>query len=229
MTNRGLARALRITLAFVGGVVFSYLCSWEAVFGGVYLMNFLRAWFLPGLQESDVIYRGKLGDLYVQFSWLGIIVVAGISFALFTLEPVGKRKLSVAFYLLLLFLLLPLSVANYCKIEVWTERLRQAIFDVALVLLGLAAIQRLLAYKGSSNLGRITRGVAVFLLGAAAVIIPAIYSVIWFLSANALAKSAAQVHGTRPSWISVVAGLISAAFVILTARHKSEVTETNRR
>ena len=192
-------------------------------------MNFLRAWFLPGLQESDVIYRGKLGDLYVQFSWLGIILVAGISFALFTLEPVGKRKLSVAFYLLLLFLLLPLSVANYCKIEVWTERLRQAIFDVALVLLGIAAIQRLLAYKVSSNLGRITRGVAVFLLGAAAVIIPAIYSVIWFLSANALAKSAAQVHGTRPSWISVVAGLISAAFVILTARHKSEVTETNRR
>jgi hypothetical protein len=62
--------------------------------------------------------------------------------ALFTLEPVGKRKLSVAFYLFLLLLLLPLSVANYYTIELWTERLGQAIFDVVLVLLGLAAIQR---------------------------------------------------------------------------------------
>jgi hypothetical protein len=185
-------------------------------------MNFLRAWFLPGLPESDVIFRGKIGDLYVQFSWVGIILVAGLSFALFILEPVGKRKLSVAFYLLLLFLLLPLSVANYCKIEVWTERMRQAIFDVALVLLGLAAIQRLLAYQVSSTLGRITRGVAVFLLGTAAVIIPAIYSVIWFLSAHAVAKSAAQVHGAKPSWISLVAGLIAAAFAIFTARHNSD-------
>jgi len=205
--------------------VFAYLCWVEAVFGGAFLMNFLRAWFLPG-QASDLIYRGKLGDLYVQFSWVGIVLVAGVSFALFTLEPVGKRKLSVTFYPLLLFLLLPLSVANYFKIEVWTERLRQAIFDVALVLLGIAAIQRLLAYKVSSNLGRITRGVAVFLLGAAAVIIPAIYFVIWFLSAHEPAKSAAQVHGARTSWISVVAGLVSAGFAIFTSRQKNEIPKS---
>jgi hypothetical protein len=186
----------------------------------------LRAWFLPGLPESDLIFRGKIGDLYVQFSWLGIILVAGVSFALFTLEPVGKRKLSVAFFLFLLFLLLPLSVANYCKIAVWTERLRQAIFDAILVLLGLAAIQRLLAYKVSSALGRITRGVAVFLLGAAAIIIPAIYSVIWVLNARGLAKIAAQVHGARPSWISIVAGLVAAAFAIWTVRYKSEVPDS---
>jgi hypothetical protein len=85
-----------------------------------------------------------------------------------------------------------------------------------LVLLGLAAIQRLLAYRVLSILGRITRGVAVFLLGACAVIIPAIYSVIWFLNADAVAKSAAQVHGARPSWISAVAGVGAAAFAILT-------------
>ena len=46
-------------------------------------------------QQSDFIYRGKLGDLYVQFAWLGLALAAGVSFALFTLEPVGKRKLSV--------------------------------------------------------------------------------------------------------------------------------------
>ena len=110
-------------------------------------MNFLGAWVLPVQQGNDLIHRSKLGDLYVRFDWLLLILAAGASFALFTLEPVGKRKLSVAFYLLYLFLLLPLSVANYYPIDLWTERFRQAIFDVALVLLGLAAIQRLLAYK----------------------------------------------------------------------------------
>ena len=100
---------------------------------------------------------------------------------------------------------------------------------MVLVLLGLAAIQRLLAYRVLSILGRITRGVTVFLLGAAAVTIPAIYSIIWFLNAGAVAKSAAQVHGARPSWISIVAGLVAAAFAILTARHKSEVSDPNRR
>jgi len=75
-------------------------------------MNFLNAWVLPVQQNSDLIHRSKLGDLYVRFGWLGLILAAGASFALFTLEPVGKRKLSVAFYLLCLFLLLPLSVRS---------------------------------------------------------------------------------------------------------------------
>ena len=185
-------------------------------------MNLICARSLLALQqEGDLIYRGKLGDLYVQFEWIGVLLAAGASFALFTLEPVGKRKLAVAFYLFLLVLILPLSAANYYPIELWTERLGQAIFDLVLVLLGLAAVQRLLAYKVSSRLGRITRGVAVFLLGASAVIIPAIYSVIWFLNAHALAKSVAQVNGVRPSWISLVAGLVAAAFAILTAKHNS--------
>jgi hypothetical protein len=111
----------------------------------------------------------------------------------------------------LLLLLLPLSVANYYTIELWTERLGQAIFDVVLVLLGLATIQRLLAYKVLSIFGRITRGSAVFLLRACAVIIPVIYSIIWFLNADTVAKSAAQVHGARPSWISALAGVVAAA------------------
>ncbi|MBV9874836.1 MAG: hypothetical protein JO025_08920 [Verrucomicrobia bacterium] len=222
MINRASARAIRIIIAFVGGVVFSWLSWCEAVFCGVYLLNLICARSLLALQqEGDLIYRGKLGDLYVQFEWIGVLLAAGASFALFTLEPVGKRKLAVAFYLFLLVLILPLSAANYYPIELWTERLGQAIFDLVLVLLGLAAVQRLLAYKVSSRLGRITRGVAVFLLGAAAVIIPAIYSVIWFLNAHALAKSVAQVHGARPSWISLVAGLVAAAFAILTAKHNS--------
>jgi hypothetical protein len=216
VTNRAFARAIRITIAFVGGVVFSWLCFCEAVFGGVYLMNLICARSLVVEHESDLIYRGKLGDLYVRFEWIGVLFAAGASFALFTLEPVGKRKLSVAFFLFLLFLLLPLSVANYYTIELWTERFGQAIFDVVLVLLGLAAIQRLLAYRVLSILGRVTRGIAVFLLGACAVIIPAIYSIIWFLNADAVAKSAAQVHGARPSWISAVAGVVAAAFAILT-------------
>jgi hypothetical protein len=220
--NRAFARAVRVTVAFVGGIVFAWLCWCEAVFFGVYLLNLICARSLLALQqEGELIYRGKLGDLYVQFEWVGVLLAAGASFALFTLEPVGKRKLSVAFYLLLLLLLLPLSAANYYPIELWTERLGQATFDVVLVLLGLAAIQRLLAYKVLSILGRITRGFAVFLLAACAVIIPAIYSIIWFLNANAVAK-AAHVHGNRPSWISAVAGLVAAAFAILTYRYNRD-------
>jgi hypothetical protein len=219
--NRAFARAIRIIIAFVGGVVFSWVCWCEAVFCGVYLMNLICARSLDVPQESDLVYRGKLGDLYVRFEWIGLLLVAVASFALFTLAPVGKRKLSVALYLFLLFLLLPLSAANYYPIELWTERLGQAIFDVVLVLLGLAAIQRLLAYRVLSILGRITRGVAVFLLGACAVIIPAIYSIIWFLNAGAVAKSA-QAHGARPSWISVTAAIVSAAFAVLTSRQNSE-------
>ena len=192
-------------------------------------MNFIHGWFLTAQQESNLIYRGKLGDLYVRYDWLGLILAAGASFALFTLEPVGKRRLSVAFYMLYLFLLLPLSVANYCTIDFWTERYRQGFFDVALVLLGVAAIQRLLAYQVLSILGRIIRGFTVFLLGTAAVIIPAIYSVIWFLNAGALAKSAAQVHGARPSWISGVAAIVSAAFAVSISRQKSEAPNPRRK
>jgi len=229
VTNRAFARTIRITVAFVGGVVFAWICWCEAVFCGVSLLNLICARSLLALQqEGELIYRGRLGDLYVQFEWIGVVLAAGASFALFTLEPVGKRKLSVAFYLFLLFLILPLSAANYYPIELWTERLGQAIFDLVLVLLGLAAVQRLLTYKVSSILGRTTRGVAIFLLGAAAVIIPAIYSVIWFLNAGAVAKSVAQAHGARPSWISLFAGLVAAGFAILTAKHNSDAPSQPR-
>jgi hypothetical protein len=221
--NRAFAKAVRVSVAFVGGIVFAWLCWCEAIFCGVYLLNLICARSLLALQqEGELISRGKLGDVYVRFEWIGVVVAAGASFALFTLEPVGKRKLSVAFYLFLLLLLLPLAVANYYPIELWTERLGQAIYDVVLVLLGLAAIQRLLAYRVQSILGRIIRGVTIFLLAAAAVIIPAIYSTVWFLNAGAVAKSAAQVHGARPSWISVVAGLVAAGFAIFTAKDNSD-------
>ena len=223
MINRAFARAIRIIIAFAGGILFAWLCWCEAIFCGVYLLNLICARSLLALQqEGELIYRGKLGDLYIRFEWVGVLLAAGASFALFTLEPVGRRKLSVAFYLFLLLLILPLSAANYYPIELWTERLGQATFDAVLVLLGLAAIQRLLAYKVLSVLGRITRGFAVFLLAACAVIIPAIYSIIWFLNANAVAKSAAQVHGARPSWISAVAGALAAAVALLTCRYNRD-------
>ncbi len=185
-------------------------------------MNFINGWFMPAQQESDLIYRGKLGDVYVQFAWLGLIAAAGVSFALFTLEPIGKRKLAVTSYAFLLIFLLPLSVANYISIDFSTERLRQAIFDIVLVLLGLAAIQRLVTYNAVSILGRITRSIAVFLLAGCAVVIPGIYAVIWFLNAGEIAKAAAHVHGIRPSWISAVAGALAAGLAILTYRYKRE-------
>ena len=202
--------------------MFAWLCSLEAVLGGVYLMNWLHSWIVavPD-QQSDFIYRGKLGDLYVQFAWVGLLLAAGVSFALFTFEPVGKRKLAVFFYGVLLILLLPLSVANYCTIDFWTERVRQAIFDAFLVLLGLAAIQRLLTYQVSSVVGGISRGLAIFLLGVGAVMIPGIYSVIWFLNASEIAKNAAQAEGFQPSWISGGAAIASAAFALLTCRYRS--------
>lgn len=215
-----IGRIIRIVVAFVGGLVFAWLCAVEAVFGGAYLMNWLHSWIVavPD-QQSDFIYRGKLGDLYVQFAWLGLVLAAGVSFALFTFEPVGKRKPSVIFYGILLALLLPLSVANYCTIDFWTERLRQAIFDTFLVLLGLVAIQRLLTYQVTSVLGGITRGLAIFSLGVSAVMIPAIFSVIWFLNASEVAKNAAQAEGFQLSWISGVAAIASAAFALLTCRY----------
>jgi hypothetical protein len=220
--NRAFAKAIRVTIAVIGGIAFAWLCSCEAVFGGAYLMNFISAWSLPAQETSDVIYRGKLGDVYVQFAWLGLIVAAGVSFAFFTLEPIGKRKLAVAGYAFLLIFLLPLSVANYISIDFWTERLRQAIFDIVLVLLGLAAIQRLVIYNAVSILGRITRGIAIFLLAGCAVVIPGIYAVVWFLNAGEISKAAAHLHGFRPSWISGVAGVLAAAFAILTYRYKRE-------
>jgi hypothetical protein len=220
--NRAFARAIRVTIAVIGGIVFAWLCSWEAVFGGTYLMNFINGWFMPAQQESDLIYRGKLGDVYVQFAWLALIAAAGVSFALFTLEPIGKRKLAVAGYAFLLAFLLPLSVANYISIDFSTERLRQAIFDIVLVLLGLAAVQRLVTYHAVSIPGRITRSITLFLLAGCAVIIPGIYAVIWFLNAGEIAKAAAKVHGFRPSWISGVAGVVAAALAILTYRYKRE-------
>jgi hypothetical protein len=220
--NRAFAKAIRVTIAVIGGIVFAWLCSCEAVFGGANLMNFINGWFMPGQQESDLIYRGKLGDVYVQFAWVGLIAAAGVSFALFTLEPIGKRKLAVAGYAFLLILLLPLSVANYISIDFSTERLRQAIFDIVLVLLGLAAIQRLVTYHAVSILGRITRSITVFLLAGCAVIIPGIYAVIWFLNAGDIAKAAAKVHGFRPSWISGVAAAVAAALAILAYQYKRE-------
>lgn len=218
--NRLIGRILRVVVAILGGVLFAWLGSCEAVFGGASLMNLLNGWIVavPD-QQSDFIYRGRLGDLYVQFAWLGLVLAAGVSFALFTFEPVGKRRLSVFFYGLLLILLLPLSVANYYSIDFWTERVRQAIFDAILVLLGLAAIKRLLSYHVTSVLGGVTRGLAIFLLGISAVMIPAIYSVIWFLNASEVAKNAAQAEGFRPTWISGVAAIASAAFTLLTCRY----------
>ncbi|MFZ0505538.1 MAG: hypothetical protein WAM44_17600, partial [Chthoniobacterales bacterium] len=88
----------------------------------------------------------------------------------------------------------------------------------ALVLLGLAAMQRLLAYHVSTVLGGIMRGLAIFLLGASAVVIPAIFAVIWFLNAGGIAKAAARTDGFQPSWISATAGVLAAAFAILTYR-----------
>ena len=209
---------MRIIVAFGGGILFAYLCWCEAIFCAANLMNVIHGWFLPAQETSDFVYRGKMGDVYVQFLWIGLLIAAAASFALFTLEPVGKRKLSVTLFVIWLILLLPISVANYYTIEFWVERVRQAIFDVALVLLGLAAMQRLLAYHVSTVLGGIMRGLAIFLLGASAVVIPAIFAVIWFLNAGEIAKGAAQTNGFQPSWISAVAGVVALAFAVLTCR-----------
>lgn len=219
MSNRIIGRIIRIIVAFIGGVLFAYLCSWEAIFCGAYLMRFLHSgWSIETAQTSDFIDRGKLGDVYVQFLWLGVLLAAAVSFALFTLEPVGKRKLSVVFFAVLLIALLPISVANYYTIQTWSERARQGMFDVLLVLLGLVAIQRLLAYQVSSVLGGITRGLDIFLLAVSTVLIPGIFAVIWFLNAGEIAKAAAQTDGFQPSWISAIAGVVALAFAVLTYR-----------
>jgi predicted small integral membrane protein len=218
--NRAFAKAVRVIGAFVGGVLFSYLCSWEAVYAGAYLMN---AFLITSLTEgNDLIYRGKLGDVYVQFAWLGVILAAGASFALFALEPIGKRRLSVAWYAILLLLLMPLSVANYISIDLWTVRVRQGICDIVLVLLGLTAISRLVTYQVSSILARITRAAAIFLLGTASVMIPVAYALIWLLNKNHLAKTADQVTGFQPSWISAIAAVVSAGFAVSTLRFSRE-------
>ena len=113
VSNRIIGRIIRIVVAFVGGVVFAYLCWCEAIFCAANLMNVIHGWFLPAQETSDFVYRGKMGDVYVQFLWVGVLLAAAASFALFTLEPVGRRKLSVTFFIIWLTFLLPISVANY--------------------------------------------------------------------------------------------------------------------
>ena len=184
-------------------------------------MNRLNGWIaLAPDNDLNFVNRAKLGDFYIGHVWVGLLIAAGASFALFTLEPIGRRKSSVAIYGIILALLLPLSVANYVTIEFWTERIRQASFDVFIVLLGLAAIQRLLTHQVSSILGASVRTLTIFLLGACAVLVPAIYSVIWFSGASDVAKSTSQGSGFLPSWITSVSVALSAIVAVLTFRYK---------
>jgi hypothetical protein len=213
--NAKLGRWIRIAVAIVGGVIVCWLLLCEGLELGFAVGRFH---WLEVTGHHDAIYR-KFGDIYTSLSFIGLTLAGGASFAMFVIDLTRRRRFSVAFYWILLLVILPLSVANYWAGDFFAERWKQALLDGVLVFLGLVAVFRMVACNFSSVPARIAQALVVGLLALNAVLIPAAFGIIWLLNIEGVIKKASDADGWSPSWITAVTGVISLGVSILTFRH----------
>lgn len=216
---------LRRSLAIVGGMLVVILSLiWALVAAGRINSAINSQIGSPAKGGADLI-NNDFGDNYTFLGILGLGIAGGVSLvALFwDRNPIEKRAPII--YGTFLALVLPLSVINYFGGDQLVSRWKQAALDVVLVFLGAMCVVYLIRIKLHSTTAHVLRAMAVFFVVGQAVLIPALYAILWWLNwQNAITRS--QAEGWSPSWISSLAAIGSLIVASLTY-HRTSASSTS--
>lgn len=128
-------------------------------------------------------------------------------------EGVGKRKLSEGIYWVLLLVAIPLSLSNYWSFDQFVRRDVQALLNLVIAFCAIICLTHLHSAKPSSIATAVLRGFITFFIVMQAVLIPILYSVLWFLNWQK-AISLSNTQNFSPGWVSGITSILALMFSI---------------
>jgi pimeloyl-ACP methyl ester carboxylesterase len=213
----GIKMIIRRLIAIVIGVAtFFLLTLWAAWVGYGYVIGLLPIGLQSELSEmgfSDSIYYLKDHDIYISLGWLllGLSGGAAATLAAWDKSPPRISKLILIFTSL--GSLIPLSVANYASFDLFGSRSAQAVMNIPIIFLGILAVYALYDIKAQSRSAEAVRTIATTFIVMQAIMVPALYSILWWLNfQNAI--SLAATRDLSPGWISALSGVFGFLFAV---------------
>jgi hypothetical protein len=210
-TMKPLARKL---IATFGGIAITGCFIAWAFFSSNEAAHFLS--FKTGLasafEDGDAVYK-KFGDLYSSLSVFGLALAAGLSYALLVWERRPPQIRIQVVYWLLLLLVMPLSVLNYWSADTFVSRSQQVPFNVVMVFLSSVCSWHLTKIPSTSPAGLVLKSMTLFFVVFQGILIPAIYSLLWWLNWEK-AISLADSRSLTPGWISTASSIGALAVSI---------------
>lgn len=159
----------------------------------------------------------KFGDLYNTFMYFGIALAASTISVLLIWNTQEKKKLKNWIYLVILFITIPLSIANYWSADIFFDRWKQALVDIIICFCGVMVLLNTLRIRPKSDESHFFKWFAVFLLSSQAILIPAMYAILWFFNFQGLIAKA-NTDGLNPNWITYLSGIGGLIIAILNYR-----------
>ncbi len=208
--------AVKTFVRYVAALIAALVVSCAAFFVGFILHPLLGVTdvFIPRnrfLSDWMDLSRatGDFGLLLV----CALSIVPGIIVFIAVTRLGRQQRLRTLAYSLLWLVLIPASFYNFAHADMLMSFGAQAVADLVMVFLSLIILTELWKFQLVSVDAQILRGIAIFLLLFAGVLIPAIYAGIWILFELGAVHS---IH-YRPSveWVSAAGGIVSAAVAVL--------------
>lgn len=205
----------RAAAVFLGFLVFLLLALW-GIFAGwmnadlVHPMDTIGGLLEQGYREADIYYL-KDNDAFATVGFLILALAGGLTTATLILNGKIDQKMRVVLVYSALFVLVPLSAANFHSQDLFSSRSVQAAMNIPMILLGIFAIIYMFDLKLESREAQVLRIFALAIIVMQAVCLPAIYTVLWWLNyQNAISLSATEAFS--PGWISSLSGVLGLVF-----------------
>ncbi len=205
----------RISAVLVGITVFCSLVFWSIWVGygaiGAFVPSGLAS-SIEGMSYSrESVFYKKDHDIYTSLGFVLLSLSGGLTASLLIWNGSVPKKISLALVVVSLMVLLPLSAANYEHNDAFSTRAVQALINIPLAVLGTVAVISLYDFHLVSRTANILRIFAAAFIIMQGILIPIIYSTLWWLNfQNAI--SLAATRDFTPGWISAISGLAGFAF-----------------
>jgi hypothetical protein len=160
----------------------------------------------------------KFGDLYNHLLYLGLALSFGISFIIMFWDQAIRWEKRAIIYIIFLFILIPLSLLNYWSEDIFFDRWKQALVDLIIVLFGVFTYFNVNKIQTLHNETKVLKFVALFLIVTQAILIPGIYSLLWFFDWQNLISSAKK-NDTTANWITYSTSISGIILSVLNYRH----------
>lgn len=174
--------------------------------GGATAVGATESLWVPA-DDSNLSHVNPANTIDVAFrnGGIGIAAAAGLAIILIFWRPRTLEVKKTCLYLLLLFLVLPLSYVNFEAGDRLFDVRVQALLDLVLVLFGSTLLFGLSHIEVNEPILRVARAMIVFLMGLFCVLLPGAYFVLF-----ALISFGAKIDTVGTGAVSAVSSAVSA-------------------